>query len=101
MKKGASVLSDRCRRIKHVLISDYLYPRVAFCDPEILCTMTPEITAISGFDAFTHALEGYLSYSENPMGNLCAEEAIRIIFHTLPDVINPVRTFISGQRWHG
>jgi alcohol dehydrogenase len=82
-----AVLSDRARGIKRALISDCLYPRAAICDPEILRTMPREVTACTGFDAFAQALEGFLSRSENPLGNLCAEEAMRIAFHTLPEVL--------------
>jgi alcohol dehydrogenase len=82
-----AVLSDRVRRIKRALISDGLYPRAAICDPEILRTMPREVTAGTGFDAFAQALEGFLSRSENPLGNLCAEEAMRIIFDALPQVL--------------
>ena len=79
-----AVLSDRAKRIKRALISDCLYPRVAICDPEILRTMPREVTASTGFDAFAQALEGFLSRSENPLGDLSAEEAMRVIFETLP-----------------
>jgi len=82
-----AVLSDRAKRIKRALISDSLYPRVAICDPEILRTMPREVTASTGFDAFAQALEGFLSRSENPLGNLCAEEAMRVIFDALPRVL--------------
>jgi len=82
-----AVLSDRARRIKRALISDCLYPRAAVCDPEILRTMPREVTASTGFDAFAQALEGFLSRSENPLGNLCAEEAMRVIFDALPRVL--------------
>ncbi|HSV57091.1 MAG TPA: iron-containing alcohol dehydrogenase, partial [Magnetospirillaceae bacterium] len=82
-----AVLSDRSRGIKRSLISDLLYPRAAVCDPEILRTMPREVTACTGFDAFAQALEGFLSRSEHPMGNLCAEEALRIIFHALPEAL--------------
>ena len=80
----AAVISDPERGLKFPIFSDYMYPTLAFCDPEILRTMPPNVTACTGFDAFAHALEGYLSTAENPMGNLCAREAIRIITQTLP-----------------
>lgn len=83
----ASVLSDAERKIKRALFSDYLFPRAAICDPEILRTMPPEVTAATGFDAFAHALEGYLSSGENPLGIMCAQEAMRIIYRALPTVI--------------
>jgi alcohol dehydrogenase class IV len=81
-----AVVSEPEMKSKRFMASDYLYPRVAFCDAEILRYMPPEITATSGFDAFAQALESYLSNSENPMGNLCAQEAMRIISRVLPCV---------------
>jgi alcohol dehydrogenase class IV len=82
-----AVLSDGERGIKRAIISDHIYPRVAICDTDILRHMPPEITARSGFDAFAQALEGFLSNSENPLGNLCAQEAMRLIAATLPRAI--------------
>jgi alcohol dehydrogenase class IV len=82
-----AVLSDRARGLKRALISDYLYPRAAFCDPEILRTMPPAVTAATGWDAFAHALEGYLSRAENPMGKLAAQEALRVISRALPQAM--------------
>ena len=83
----AAVLSDREKKIKRALIADVLYPRAAFCDTDILRTMPREVTASSGFDAFAQALEGFLSRSENPLGNLCALEAMPVIFSALPAVL--------------
>jgi alcohol dehydrogenase class IV len=82
-----AVLSDTDRGIKRAVISDHLYPRAAIADPEVLRHMPPEVTARSGFDAFAQALEGYLSNWENPLGNLCAREAIRLIMATLPQAV--------------
>ena len=83
----AAVLSDRARKLKRALISDSLYPRVAICDAEILRTMPPKVTAVAGFDAFAQALEGYLSRADNPMGKVCAQEAMRVIYRALPEAI--------------
>ena len=82
-----AVLSDTDRGVKRAIISDHIYPRLAICDTDILRHMPAEITATSGFDAFAQALEGFLSKSENPLGNLCAQEAIRLIAATLPQTI--------------
>jgi alcohol dehydrogenase class IV len=82
-----AVLSDRSRSLKRALASDYLYPRVAFCDAQVLRTMPPDVTAVTGFDAFAQALEGYLSRADNPMGKLCAQEALRVIYRALPAAI--------------
>jgi alcohol dehydrogenase class IV len=82
-----AVLSDRSRGLKRSLISDCLYPRAAFCDAEVLCTMPPDVTAVAGFDAFAQALEGYLSRADNPLGKVCAQEALQVIYRTLPEAI--------------
>jgi alcohol dehydrogenase class IV len=82
-----AVLSDRSRGMKRALISDYLYPCAAFCDAEVLRHMPPEVTAVTGFDAFAQALEGYLSRADNPMGKVCAQEALRVIYRALPEAI--------------
>ena len=82
-----AVISDLANRRKCPLASDYLYPRAAFCDPRVLCLMPPEVTAVSGFDAFAQAIEGYLSSVEDPLGNLCALEALRLISQTLPQAV--------------
>lgn len=82
-----AVVSENENSIKRFMASDHLYPRAAFCDPAVLKEMPREVTATSGFDAFAQALEGYLSGSENPMGNFCAQEALRIITATLPRVL--------------
>jgi alcohol dehydrogenase class IV len=82
-----AVVSNRAQRIKRALIADELYPKAAFCDPTILRTMPPELTAVSGYDAFAQALEGFLSRNDNPLGNLCAQEAMRVIFRALPQAM--------------
>ncbi|MDO8301650.1 MAG: iron-containing alcohol dehydrogenase, partial [Sedimentisphaerales bacterium] len=81
-----AVVSEQEKGLKRFMASDYLYPKAAFCDPEILRLMPAGLTATSGFDAFAQALEGYLSMAENPMGKFCAQEAMRIIAEVLPKV---------------
>lgn len=80
----AAVVTEPEKKIKRFMASDYLYPTAAFCDPQILRLMPPELTAASGFDAFAQALEGYLSKADHPMGKICAQEAMRIIAQGLP-----------------
>ena len=82
----AAVVTEPEKKIKLFMASDFLYPKAAFCDPEILALMPASLTAASGFDAFAQALEGYLSSADHPMGKFCAQEAIRIISRALPRV---------------
>ena len=61
-----------------------IMPKVAIVDPELTATLPPHITAQTGFDAFCHNFEAYLSVNTNPMVETLAEEAIRIIAEYLP-----------------
>lgn len=79
-----SVISYVEKSQKRPLGSDFLYPKAAFCDPEILKMMPPKITASSGFDAFAQCLECHMTKVEHPMGKLCAREGLRIISQALP-----------------
>lgn len=61
-----------------------IMPKVAIVDPELTATMPPHVTAQTGFDAFCHNFEAYLSVNSNPMVETLAEEAFRIIAEYLP-----------------
>jgi len=82
-----SVVTNSAERNKSALYNSILYPRVAIVDPELMLTMPPQITATTGFDAFTHAFESYINPKGSPYTDLLATEAIRIIVPTLPDAV--------------
>ena len=54
-----AVLGDTVRQTKVGISSPYLIPKVAICDPELTLSCPPEITAVSGADALTHAVESF------------------------------------------
>ncbi|HHK60291.1 MAG TPA: iron-containing alcohol dehydrogenase, partial [Desulfobacterales bacterium] len=60
------------------------YPEAAVLDPELTRTLPPGITAATGIDAFTHALEAYVSTAAHPLSDLYAREAIVRIARALP-----------------
>ncbi|NTV12966.1 MAG: iron-containing alcohol dehydrogenase [Desulfobulbaceae bacterium] len=63
---------------------DPLYPEAALLDPELTISMPPKVTATTGIDAFTHAIEAYLSTQAHPISDMYALEAIELISHNLP-----------------
>ena len=69
---------------KHGLGNMEMMPDIAICDPEVTVSMPPRITAETGMDAMTHALEALVSNRANYVSDILAERAIEDIYHTLP-----------------
>jgi alcohol dehydrogenase class IV len=92
---AASVLTDSDNHVKVGVLSNYLRPRVALVDPLLTVSCPPKVTADSGIDALTHAIEAYtavdneqfpLDHGErtvyqgrHAMGDLLAEKAIALV----------------------
>ena len=73
------VLSDEAEHLKKGVVSDHLYPDVALVDPELALSLPPRITAYTGVDALTHAVESYTNRHAQPFVDTFALEAIRLI----------------------
>lgn len=74
-----AIVTDSDRRVKVAIASKTLIPDAAFIDPEVTATMPAALTAYSGLDALTHAMEAYVSNAHAPMTDLLAQEAIRLV----------------------
>ncbi|MDW7673667.1 MAG: iron-containing alcohol dehydrogenase [Bacillota bacterium] len=74
-----AILSDEKEELKKGIVSEYLLPDVAIIDPELMATMPPSITAATGMDALTHAVEAYISLNGNFITDALAKEAIALI----------------------
>lgn len=81
----ASVIVDSRTRHKYPINSFPLIPRYAVLDPEVTRTLPPSLTASTGLDALTHAIEAYIGGSTTKETRAAAEEAVRLIFRSLPD----------------
>lgn len=78
-----SVITDRARRFKMTIGSPHTVPQVALCDPELTVTMPPALTAATGMDALTHAIESYVNTVHNPIAATLALAAMRLIGRSL------------------
>jgi len=63
---------------------DPLYPEAALLDPELTVSLPPHVTAATGIDALTHALEAFVSTQAHPISDMYALEAIGLISANLP-----------------
>ena len=76
---AASVITDNQNNIKLSVTHEYLMPLAAIVDPLMHIGMPPMITASTGMDALTHAIEAYVSLNAEPVSDMYAETAIRMI----------------------
>ncbi len=74
-----TIITDTVRDVKMLIASLYIIPHVALVDPLMTLTMPQEITAATGLDALTHAIEAYVSVKAQPITDTLALQAIRVI----------------------
>ena len=74
-----AVIYNEDTETKMSFVSDKLYPNLAVIDPRMTLTMPPVITAATGMDALTHAVEAYICIQKNPIADIFAKTAIHLI----------------------
>lgn len=75
----ASIVTNEQTKVKMFIGSDYLAPKLAIIDPEILVKLPFNIASSTGMDALTHAIESYVSKNANPVSDALNEYAIKAI----------------------
>ena len=75
-----SVLSDHANGKKAPIVSEGFYPAAAIIDPELTYTMPPQVTAGTGIDVLSHAIEGYWSKGHQPICDVLAMHAAELVF---------------------
>jgi len=80
---AASVIADTENNIKLSVTHEYLIPKAAVIDPSLHTGMPTMITASTGFDALTHAIESYVSLNAGPISDAMGIYAIRLIADNL------------------
>jgi alcohol dehydrogenase class IV len=78
-----SVITDYAKGVKYPLADYNITPDIAIVDPELAETMPPALTAHTGMDALTHAVEAYVSTLHSPFTDPLAIKAIQMVFKYL------------------
>ncbi len=73
------IITDTSRKVKMAIVDWRCTPSVAIDDPILMMGMPPALTAATGMDALTHAVEAYVSTAATPMTDACAEKAMEYI----------------------
>ncbi len=74
-----SVLTNPATGAKQGVVSDYMYAKVVLLDPDLTLGLPPHVTAMTGIDAFTHAMESYVGLAATPFTEALCLEAMRLI----------------------
>ena len=73
------IITDTSRKVKMAIVDWRCTPGVAIDDPLLMMGMPPALTAATGMDALTHAVDAYVSTAATPMTDACAEKAMEFI----------------------
>ncbi len=82
------IIVNSDERYKMAIISKTVVPDVALIDPETTTTMAPYLTACTGLDALTHAIEAYVSTASSPVADVHALEAIRLVWNNVEQAVS-------------
>ena len=74
-----TIITDTRRDVKMLIGSPFLMPEIAIVDPSLTLSMPQGITATTGIDALTHAIEAYVSVKAQPMSDIFCLSAIELI----------------------
>lgn len=82
-----AVITDPVKQVKEVIIDTRIIADVAVDDPTIMLNIPQSVTAATGMDALTHAIEAYVAKGAHPLTDHSALEAIRLISRYLPQAV--------------
>lgn len=93
-----AVISEPLKGKKSVLLHPFVAPRVALVDANMSVTMPPHITAATGIDALSHALETFTTSYSNHLTDAIAQRAIEMIIENLPKVYSDGEDLEARQK---
>ncbi|AYQ92415.1 iron-containing alcohol dehydrogenase [Burkholderia gladioli] len=81
------IITNSSNHVKMAIVDWRCTPLIAIDDPRLMVAMPPALTAATGMDALTHAVEAYVSTAATPITDACAEKAIELIGQWLPKAV--------------
>lgn len=95
-----SVITDKANQTKYPLADYELTPDVAIIDPVYVKSVPPSVTADTGMDVLTHAIEAYVSVLANDYTDGLAMKAIELVFEYLPKAYHNGSDELAREKMH-
>ena len=92
------IITDESRHVKMAIVDRHTTPILSVNDPELMVGMPKGLTAATGMDALTHAVEAYVSTAATPITDACALQAIRLISAHLRDAVSDGKNMVAREQ---
>jgi len=79
-----TIITDTARKVKMAIVDKHVTPLLSINDPELMIGLPPALTAATGVDALTHAIESFVSTNATPITDACAEKVLQLVPEYLP-----------------
>ena len=95
-----AVITDKKKNIKYPLADYELTPDIAIIDPDLVMTLPKKMTADTGMDVLTHAIEAYVSNMASDYTDGLAEKAIELVYENLVKAYNDGSDKVAREKMH-
>ncbi|RNF26145.1 putative alcohol dehydrogenase [Trypanosoma conorhini] len=92
-----AVITDEKRHVKMAVVTEKITPLIAINDARLMVGQPPALTAATGMDALTHAVEAYVSLAASPTTDACALQAMRLIKQHLANAVRDGSDLVARE----
>ncbi|QIZ50986.1 L-threonine dehydrogenase [Dickeya zeae] len=92
------IITDEVRHVKMAIVDKNVTPVMSVNDPVLMVGMPASLTAATGMDALTHAIEAYVSTAANPITDAVAIKAMELIRDHLRDAVKDGKNMVAREQ---